>query len=143
MADTFTVDPAQVVHETIEGETILIHLRTGTYYSLTGSGAELWSLLAAGIPVDRAAETLRRRYPADADEAETSLRRLADELVEEQLLVQAPNGAAAGPPPSQASEAAFEPPVMQRFTDMEYFLLLDPVHEADESAGWPAPISDD
>jgi hypothetical protein len=31
---------------------------------------------------------------------------------------------------------SFEPPTLEHYTDMEYFLLLDPIHEVDES-GWP------
>ena len=35
------------MHETMDGETILIHLETGAYYSLDGAGADTWELLAA------------------------------------------------------------------------------------------------
>jgi hypothetical protein len=34
--------------------------------------------------------------------------------------------------------AAFEPPLLEKFTDMEDLLLLDPVHEVD-GRGWPHP----
>jgi hypothetical protein len=33
----------------------------------------------------------------------------------------------------------FEPPVLHRYTDMEYFLRLDPIHEIDPTIGWPEP----
>jgi hypothetical protein len=46
----FAVDPRRVVHETIDGETILIALETGVYYSLSGSGPEVWDLVLAGLP---------------------------------------------------------------------------------------------
>ena len=32
---------------------------------------------------------------------------------------------------------AYEHPVLQKYTDMEDLLLLDPIHDVDE-AGWPA-----
>ena len=38
----------QIVHETIDGETVVINLDSGSYYSLEGSGADLWSRLLAG-----------------------------------------------------------------------------------------------
>lgn len=52
MPGTLIVNAPHVVHETIDGEAILIHLVTGTYYSLDGVGAELWGALAAGVDRD-------------------------------------------------------------------------------------------
>ena len=31
----------------------------------------------------------------------------------------------------------FQSPEIQKFTDMEDLLLIDPIHEVDEEAGWP------
>ena len=42
------INAPHVVHETIDGETILIHLGTGAYYSLEGVGAHVWGLAVAG-----------------------------------------------------------------------------------------------
>jgi Coenzyme PQQ synthesis protein D (PqqD) len=137
----FAVDSERVVYETIDDETILIHLETGTYYSLTGTGAEIWELLSTGCSLRAAEETLLRRYPADAARVRPELTRIADELTQEELLRPAApasvSPAITDPPPRR-----FEPPVLQRYTDMEYFLRLDPIHEVDGSLGWPeAPAS--
>lgn len=132
----FTVNASRVVHETIEGETILIALDTGSYYSLTGSGPEIWSLLLAGHPVGVAAAALAERYPEQAAEARSELCRLALELEDEGLLVPgtaAPAGAAVG----DAQSDAFTVAALHRYTDMEYFLRLDPIHEVDPAQGWP------
>ena len=56
----FAVDRRRVVHETIDGEAILIHMETGFYYSLEGSGSEIWSGLVAGRATEDIAEWLRR-----------------------------------------------------------------------------------
>jgi hypothetical protein len=129
------VDAGRVVHETIDGETILIALDTGTYYSLTGSGPEIWSLLADGHPVGVAAEALAERYPDQATQARAELERLALELEGEGLL--APGAPAADPPVGSAQSPAFTPAALHRYTDMEYFLRLDPIHEVDPAQGWP------
>jgi len=131
----FTVNPRRVVHETIDGETILIHLETGAYYSLEGSGAEMWNLLAGGWSEDELAEEIASRYPADAVAAGAAARAFALEVVREELLE--PTDArerdtAAAPTP----DAPFSEPKLNKYTDMEYFLLLDPIHEVEE-AGWP------
>ena len=44
----FRVDSRRVVHETIDGETILIDLQSGNYYSLGGCGSSVWDLLTRG-----------------------------------------------------------------------------------------------
>src|SRR5438270_869701 len=73
MTTRFRVNSPNVIHETIEGEVILIDLKTGTYYSLrddferaaeAGGGAVDLHLALAGKPVRirfagaRAAEAL-------------------------------------------------------------------------------------
>jgi Coenzyme PQQ synthesis protein D (PqqD) len=137
-AARFMVEPDRVVHETIDNETILIDLDTGIYYSLTGSGAEIWGLLSSGVALADAAEVLRRRYPSEGDWPEHELHRLTRELVAEGLLVQS---SATATPPFEDGEVdrPFEAPMLHRYADMEYFLRLDPIHEVDEAAGWPEP----
>jgi hypothetical protein len=36
----------------------------------------------------------------------------------------------------------FDPPVLEKYTDMQHLILLDPVHEVDEREGWPRPRDD-
>jgi hypothetical protein len=138
--ERFCVDADRVVHETLDQETILIDLVTGTYYSLEGSGSEIWELLSAGVSVADAQAALSRRYPGTAESAARGVGELARELQEEGLLVPGLTGEAE-PPLDHPAAQAFAPPVLRRYTDMEYFLRLDPVHEVDEAAGWPEPAS--
>jgi Coenzyme PQQ synthesis protein D (PqqD) len=138
----FTVDASRVVHETIDGETILIALDTGSYYSLTGSGPEIWSLLAVGHPVEAAAQALAERYPQQSQEAASELRRLAVELEREGLLVPGP-AAAATVAVGEGQPGAFTAAALERYTDMEYFLRLDPIHEVDPARGWPVRADGD
>jgi hypothetical protein len=41
-----------------------------------------------------------------------------------------------GHQPHAAGRGSFEPPTFETYTDMQYFLLLDPIHDVD-AAGWP------
>jgi hypothetical protein len=52
------------------------------------------------------------------------------QLAADPALVAPPRATPAGPP------APFRAPAFQRFTDMHAFLLVDPIHEVDET-GWP------
>ena len=139
----FHADSAHVVHEAIDGETLVVQLTTGTYYSLRGTAHEAWQLLAAEQPLDDVTAELERRYP-DASAVGVDVRSFADELLAEQLLVELPDGEpGVGGQPLAADRAlaAYEPPRVERYTDMQYFLLLDPIHEVDEVAGWPHPAA--
>ncbi|MCA1554989.1 MAG: PqqD family protein, partial [Chloroflexi bacterium] len=82
---------------------------------------------------------LQARYGAPSDVIQTRLCAWLDELQQETVI--AADGAQ--PPHSPQSESPvtrsalpFEPPSLQRFTDMQDILLVDPIHEVDES-GWP------
>jgi hypothetical protein len=137
MTQRFQVNPAKVVHETIDGEAILIHLDNGSYYSLAGAGAEIWELLAAGHPLKETAGTLEARFDAEPGLIEAEVRRLAAELAAEDLLEPAAGGSTDGVVLADAGERRpFEAPALARYDDMKDFLLVDPIHETAE-AGWP------
>jgi hypothetical protein len=145
---SFSVNADRVVHETIDGETIIIQLETGTYYSLAGLGAEIWAMLAAGSSTDEVVEDLLQRYEGSREGLAAALSELVVELRREELLDDNPAGAAreartngSAMSDSQATREPFESPALKKYTDMQYFLLLDPIHEVD-GAGWPNPLGD-
>jgi hypothetical protein len=136
-AASYQVDPRRVVHETIDGESIVINLTTGNYYSLAGSGSEIWNMLAAGCSEDYCVRELERVYEGDGVRDAVAL--LARKLVAEGLLEPAGGAgsaaAAVGHLPL-TPRGTFVAPTLETYSDMQYFLLLDPIHEV-EAAGWP------
>jgi hypothetical protein len=141
----FEVDGRRVVYETIDGELILIHMETGFYYSLDGTGVEIWQGLLAGCTPEEVSRRLRTRYEAPVGSIEGSVSGLVERLREEGLLDVArrpspPRPAAAstiaGDRDAQPEREQFEAPVLHRYTDMADFMLVDPIHEVDET-GWP------
>jgi hypothetical protein len=143
MASRFRVNSPQTIHQTIDGEVVIINLATGSYFSLRGSGARIWELVSDGWSPEEVASDLAGRYRARGQELQDAVGTLTTELQGEGLIVplQAdgkPPGANGGPVPvDAASLAAFEPPLLEKFEDMQDLILLDPVHEVDESEGWP------
>jgi hypothetical protein len=126
------------MHETIEGEVILIDLDTGTYYSLRESGADVWEAVGRGASETEIADALSRRYEGSAEEIRSTLRDLLGRLEEEGLIEEAEGGAdgsfTLGEP--EAGLGSFRAPVFEKHTDMQDLILLDPVHEVDPR-GWP------
>lgn len=142
MSAGLAINAPHVVHETIDGETILIHLGTGTYYSLDGTGAEVWELVVAGLSDGELAARLAARYEAEPALVQRSVGAFVDELVTEGLLTPAESVSA---PVVQLGEGAPEPPtvgafvepVLHKYTDMQEFMLVDPLHDVEADAGWP------
>lgn len=133
---TFAIDTDRIVHETIEDETIVIDLTTGTYFSLTGSGAQVWTWLIEGHSEQDVLATLADIAPKHADGVADFIRQLCDE----RLLEEAPTApSTSGPREPLAPAGPLEPlgpPRLGRYSDMEHLLLLDPIHEV-RAAGWP------
>jgi hypothetical protein len=136
----YRVNSPNVINETIDGEAIMINLATGSYYSLDRVGGDVWALLEASLPVDDIVEELGRRYDAAEDDIRSELDGLLHQLSDEELVVPChddyPAGAAASLEPVPAGRPPFRAPRLEKFTDMQDLILLDPVHEVD-SRGWP------
>jgi Coenzyme PQQ synthesis protein D (PqqD) len=135
----FRVGSPRVMHETIEGEVILIALDTGTYYSLRESGADVWEGVAHGASQNEIVAALSSRYDGAPDEIEAAVAELLARLEEERLIEAAHDGDASGwADDAPATKRPFAAPVFEKHTDMQDLILLDPVHEVDPR-GWPHP----
>lgn len=135
----FRVNHPRVVHENFDGEIVAVNLDTGTYYSLSACGAEVWAMLANGAGLDQVLAAMRGRYDGAAREIEAAVRDFVERLCREQLIVpdeRNPPPAAAAPPALAAGKKPFAAPTFTAYSDMQDLLLLDPVHDVD-AAGWP------
>jgi hypothetical protein len=129
------------MHERIEGEIIVIDLATGSYYSLRDVGAAIWTEVERGAAEDEIVVALERRYEASTEEIDAAVRRLVKELAVEGLVepTRANGDGVADTASSEEgneSRKAFSAPVLEKHTDMQDLILLDPVHEVD-ARGWP------
>jgi len=117
-------------------EVIAANFVRGVYYSLLGPAAQIWEGLVAGVPLDRVVAEVSALSDAEPAAFAAASSSLVEALLAEGLLVEGP---AAEVKPWQAvagSEGRYGLPSLERFTDMEDLLLLDPVHDVEEM-GWP------
>src|SRR5829696_4061499 len=136
----YRINSPFVVHETIDGEVIMVNLDTGSYYSLDGAGAVLWEHLEKGASLPTAIEAVRGLYDAAPGAIETAAETLLAALLAEDLLKVSEAAPVNGRPNSEPpinGKAPFLTPTLNKHTDMQDLLLLDPIHEVDQ-AGWPA-----
>jgi hypothetical protein len=133
----YQVCAPKVIHETLDGETVVVNLDTGTYYSLDQTGRAAWLALAAGATLEETSAHLAGCFAGDPAIMATETRRLLEEFLSEGLL----EAAGELPVPTQPAAGEVRPdfvsPRMTKYTDMQELLLLDPVHEVDAAAGWP------
>lgn len=138
----FGINQPEVVSETIDGEAVIIHLITGSYYSLSQVGTAVWSLLEAGVDSKSIVNQLTRQYDASAEDIDRAIAHLLEQLQQEALIEPLPQSAEISPSAELANghlpdqKQPFEAPILQKYTDMQDLLLLDPIHEVEET-GWP------
>ena len=142
------INSPNVVQDTIDGEVVIVNLKNGSYYSLDKVGADIWSLLERGDPVDRIVEGIAQKYEGAQSEIAGAVQKLVMELQKEELVVPASQNTPPAPGagvPAQTQPAAQRPrfvaPALQKYTDMQDLLLLDPIHDVDEK-GWPTIRTD-
>lgn len=129
-----------VVYETFaDQETAIINLKTGNYYSLNVSGAEVWEKLGKNEDVQELIDELVSKHEGNPDFIRNSVQNFVANLKNEDLIVEF-NEAENGFPVKNFEEIAektpFSPPVIEGYTDMQELLLLDPIHDVDET-GFP------
>jgi hypothetical protein len=135
----FEVNEPTVISETIDGETVIINLASGTYYSLKHVGAAIWAAIQQSKSLGAIAAMVRSRYDVEKHDIEEHIASLIQRLTEEDLVRPASSEGFQPPAGTLSPEERrlpFEAPMLEKFTDMEAMLLLDPVHDVDEK-GWP------
>lgn len=139
----YRVNSPQIVCETIDGEVVIVNLDKGYYYSLLKTGAEIWSRIERQLDRTSIIEEINCTYDGDIEEISTAIERFLEELQREEIIVPhdiANLTSATDHVPNTAEvrdKQLFERPILEKFTDMEDLLLLDPIHEVDVDAGWP------
>lgn len=143
------VNEPNVVHETIEGETILLNLGTGNYYSIEWPGTMVWDLLAETGDAEGIRQAFLKANNQKESEVESAYTQFINTLIEEELVIAIENGEASTLSIDKETEEEFskaasklEKLTLNKYSDMQDMLLLDPIHDVDEK-GWPEPKKDD
>ena len=134
----FKINKPAVVSEVLDGEAVIIHLDKGAYYSFDKEGGEIWGLIERKASVEEIIASILSRCEGDEQQIRSEVVRLVEELHQEELIV--PELDASEPlertVTAERERIPFEVPTLSKFTDMQDFLMVDPIHEVDES-GWP------
>lgn len=136
-AKRFRVNAPDVLDESVDGEVLIVNLESGSYYSSGGTGDAIWRMIAAGASSSETVEAVIATYGAPREVVEVAVGSFTQELLAEQLLVELGcDGAAPQIPALELTSESFVVPVLQKYTDMQDLLLLDPIHDV-QPTGWP------
>jgi len=146
----FRMNRPKVVHETFDdNEVVMINLNSGSYYNLNKAGTDIWRLIEDGSSVSEIAEVMAHVYDSSGIDIESAVKQFLEELVQEDLIVpytaselESFQGAKVKfETEPEATRLVFQAPALKKYTDMQELLLLDPIHEVDET-GWPKSKED-
>jgi hypothetical protein len=135
----YRVNKPDVILEDFSDEVVIVNLASGNYYSIDAVGAAIWTMIQKQTAVRDIAVNLSRSYEGDPAAMEQAVMKFIDELLAENLIVPDATLTAESTgidPVIVGERASFVPPALNKYTDMQELLLVDPIHEVDET-GWP------
>jgi len=134
--ELFIVDADNVSWEQVGGEVIAIQLSTGRYYNMVDTATAIWLFLSNGASIDSLAMRLRQLYK-DESLVLSGLEDFVSECIKTSLLV-----------PTDKEKLgreelfldlkcdAWSAPKLNEYVDLQDLILVDPIHDVQES-GWP------
>jgi hypothetical protein len=117
MLKTYTINSQRAISETLEGETIIINLENGSYYSVNNAGTAIWNAIKQNSSINR---------------EDKGVSDFLDFLQNEGLIELTTGSTTA----LTIDQKDFKGPKIEKYVDMQEMLLADPVHDVSE-AGWP------
>ena len=139
-SQVFRINSPTIIHEIIEGEAVIINMEMGHYYSIDQTGAGIWELVDKRASTAEIVESITQCYAGNPKTIQSSVLDFVAELQRENLIVptskETDDQNFSGNVITPAERPPFTQPELHKYTDMQDLLLLDPIHEVDES-GWP------
>ncbi len=135
----FKVIEESLEWERVNGEVIVISFRSGKYFSLSGSAADVWHLLLIGISEVRLAKLVSTAWSLEnlnSDELSPFITDCINEgLVEEISLEEFDSFTEF---PADLNRTNWTAPHLMTFGNLKDLIMVDPVHDA-SLINWPLP----
>jgi hypothetical protein len=136
----YKINTPHIVSEIFaDEEAAVINLKTGNYYSLNTTAAEIWSLIEKGSSKSRITKYFFNNFNLedsfDSSEIERFIKALIDEdlIVVEEMLTSGQAELVEDTATGLKDKREYVPPVLECYADMQELLLLDPIHEVEET----------
>lgn len=129
------LNKSAAIFDIIDGDIVIINLINGNYYNLTGSGAHLWKLIVSTTTSNELTDSLTASFEVDEKQAEKDIAIFLAQLEKESLIIKSDINQNIKPQSKNTSSnrKSYQAPILETFSDMQDFLLVDPIHEVDEN----------
>jgi hypothetical protein len=132
----YAINAPRIVHETIDDETMVIDFDSGTYYSARQVANRIWLWLAAGFNLTQIIAGIAAEYQLEPEQVADTVAGFIADLVDQELIIESAELLSTPVSPPVQDLTPFSPPILEKYSDMQDLLLLDPIHEVGEQ-GWP------
>jgi hypothetical protein len=126
---SFKLNSPSVIFDSVDDEVLIINLKVGHYFRLREDSSALWTLILGGNTLKEILEFLS--IPESQRE---EILKFVQELVSLDLIIETEKTQS---PQMNAQSLDCRNLMIEKFTDLEDILGLDPIHEVDASKGWP------
>jgi hypothetical protein len=134
-----SINKPHVNSEVFEDEVVVVNLLNGFYYSINKTGIDIWILIEKKLTKDQILKTFLEKYPDNRIQEEVS--EFVDELINESLVTEIKADEDNPVDILNILKSEYHKPGFEKYTDMQDILLLDPIHDIDET-GWPKKPAD-
>ncbi len=131
----------EVAAKVMDGEAIIINLANGVYYSMDKVGGLIWEAIEKQSSLSAIIAETVARYEVSSERAEADIQRIAEELLQENLVtVSETNGSAQMTTElGQQERLPYEAPTLNIYRDMGDLLALDPPTPGLQDIAWKEP----
>jgi hypothetical protein len=135
----FKFNTPRIASELIDGEYVIVDFDNGHYFNADQLSSWILFLLANGQAFSDVLENIKKKYPADSERVEKSLKNYLNDLIDSMILLEDDVQERTVLEDSNffTLPPAFIEPVLNKYTDLEELLLLDPIHDISPETGWP------
>jgi hypothetical protein len=133
----FQPNTSQVAASIIDGETVIVNLSNGNYYSMDGTGTHVWAMIEQRRSLAEMEQCLAALRGAEHEQVAEHLQTLVSQMLAE-LVIEPAEEPEHGVPPISL-DAAYQPPVFHIYRDMRDLLALDPPMPGLRDIPWKSP----
>jgi hypothetical protein len=123
-----------VIHDEIDSEVVVVDLNIGHYFRINKGSSQLWNLIIKGNSISQILTFCENR-----SELQLDIEDILQNLLNLQIICEA---AEQSNPITELPKWKYTKFEIEKFTDLEDILGLDPIHEVDEEKGWPNKQND-
>jgi hypothetical protein len=87
MTTLYHINDAEIIHEIIDGEVMLLNLTNGNYFSLDNMGVIIWEMISQNCPVEVLIEAIKGFDSANKESMETAIRQVVAQMIDEGLII--------------------------------------------------------